>query len=551
MSNDVEDLEEVDVPEVDAAKIEADRQALLEILDCPIRFTAACWPDIVLTDYQRDILLSLKNNVETFVHAANEVGKDFTSAIGCIWFFCSRRPARVITSSSGETQLKNILWSEINHRISTSRIKFPFKVGSLEIRWILKDGTLDKLSYMIGHVTNSVENFQGHHLDHDIPRVLALFDEASGVADEYNEAADSWAHRKLVIGNPLNCLNFFFRACKGGDIAHDDPDEPGLLRKILHIDGELSPNVILGKRLKGAGIKGPYPSIVPGVLSYAEYMRRKRIWDAIKIHIRLHGKFYEGEAALMFPPDWLDRTEKAHWELHPTGYNQMSPRIVTNPSTHLAMGIDCGAGRDLSVWTIIDRLGIVFQHAESTFDTSIITKKTIEFIERFFISPAKICFDAGGGGKQIVDHMRDQNPKYKLIRSIAFGSSPTQTTEKKSKKTDDKITEKEDTWVYKNRRAELYGDLRKWIDPSINQPVFALPEELYLMREELAILPLWFDSNGKMYLPPKDKAPHAKDKEEITLKKLLGRSPDRSDSLVLAVHAHQSKGKRLLGALRA
>ena len=99
----------------------------------PLRFVAVCWPDLKLYDKQREILLSVRDNIETFVHAGNELGKDFIAAIVALWFFSSRQPARVITSSSSESQLKSIMWSEIHHRIETSMYPLPFRVTTLNV----------------------------------------------------------------------------------------------------------------------------------------------------------------------------------------------------------------------------------------------------------------------------------------------------------------------------------------------------------------------------------------------------------------------------------
>lgn len=520
------------------------------ILEDPVKFCAACWPDIKLTQYQRDILHSLRDNVETFVHAANEVGKDFITAIGVLWFFCSRRPARVITSSSGETQLKSILWSEIRERINTSRIKFPFKLGTLSIKWVNEDGEEDPLSYIIGHVTKSVENFQGHHLDHDKPRVLCVFDEASGVGDEFDEAADSWAHRKLVIGNPLNCLNFFYRACKKGDIEHDaDTGETGLLRKIIHVGAEHSPNVVMGEMLHNAGVPGPYPTVVPGVLSYHEYRRRLKIWDKIKIHMRVHGHFYEGDETLLYPSEWLDKAEAVYEMLCPQGYEASLDPIGARVAA--AMGVDCGGGRDLSVWTVINRNQLIYQFAIPTPDTMEIVNHSIRLMRRYKLRPERVAFDAGGGGKQIADRLRQM--KYS-VKTVFFGESPTPPKGLRIKRTEKKESQAERRQTYKNRRAEMYGMTREILDPSVNEQVFGLPVELHELRKEMAVMPMLYDHEGKMYLPPKDRPPSATGKvneEIITIKKLLGHSPDRADSLVLAVFALLGQPeKRQVGALR-
>lgn len=505
------------------------------LLEDPVKFCKMCWPDITLYPKQQEILYSVRDNVKTFVHAGNELGKDFISGVVVPWFFASRSPCRIITSSSGETQLKSVLWGEIKERLDTSRIEFPWRTSTLSIKRLKRDGKECPLSYVLGHVTKSVENFQGHHLDHDIPRVLALFDEASGIADEYYTASESWAHRTLVIGNPLRTTNFFFRECKKGD--EKDPAAPpgskSLLRKVIHIGAEHSPNVQLGKELAARGYKGEkgWPSAIPGVVSYPEYLRRQVQWDKIKRQQRLDGHFYEGEEELLYPPHWLDLCEETYKALNPKGYDDEVARWENRKG--IAMGIDAGAGRDLSCWTIVDHKGIIFQHAVPTPNTMEICGKTVNYMQQYGIPARMVGIDVGGGGKQIADRLRELGFN---IRTIAFGGAPTPPKEKKVKRTPDKVDVDETRQTYKNRRCEMYGLLRDHMNPAMHPEGFAIPEELHELRQELAVHPLWYDSDGKMYLPPKDRQPHQQNKEsdEITIKKLLGRSPDRADSLVVA-----------------
>ena len=80
----------------------------------------------------------------------------------------------------------------------------------------------------------------------------------------------------------------------------------------------------------------------------------------------------------------------------------------------------------------------------------------------------------------------------------------------------------------------MYGILRELINPDREEGAFALPPDYHELRHELGILPLQHDSEGRMFLPPKDHntaGPH----QGPSIRQLLGRSPDRADSLVLAV----------------
>ena len=158
--------------------------AAVSLATDPLRFVSLCWPDMQLYGKQREVLLSVRDNVETFVHAANETGKTRIAAVAVLWFFAGRTPARVVTSSSSETQLNAILWSEIHNLIRTSRFPLPFLAKNLCLKKLRRLGSTETepSDYVLGYVTNTVENFQGHHLPNDRPRVLAVFDEASGVS---------------------------------------------------------------------------------------------------------------------------------------------------------------------------------------------------------------------------------------------------------------------------------------------------------------------------------------------------------------------------------
>ena len=171
---------------------------IAELAIDPLRFISLCWPEMKLYDKQAEILLSIRDNIGTFVHAANELGKSRIAAMAVIWWFASRTPARMITSSSSQTQLESILWSEIRSLIETAAYRLPFRVTTLKVEKLKNSNTqaTEPRDYVIGHVTNEVENFQVHHLPNDKPRVLCAFDEASAVPD---------AFYIVVLGTPDAC----------------------------------------------------------------------------------------------------------------------------------------------------------------------------------------------------------------------------------------------------------------------------------------------------------------------------------------------------------
>jgi hypothetical protein len=483
-------------------------QSISALATDPLRFIAVCWPGTKLSDKQRDVILSVRDNCETFVHAANETGKSRIAAMIAIWWFASRTPARVITSSSSETQLNSILWSEIRFLISSSAYPLPFRVTSLRVEKLKNQetGEVEPRDYIIGHVTNEVENFQGHHLPNDKPRVLSIFDEASGVPDAFFDASDSWAHRKLIIGNPLSTTNFFYRHCRAGDVP-DPAGTANLLRKVIHIDGRDSPNVKAGQRWRELGRVGPSPVLIHGLLTYDEYVRREATWDIVKKTTRLFGKFYEGDKALLFPTHWLDAA------MHPDRWKEVSQRQRTVE----AIGVDVAAGgRDKTCWTLIDHAGVIDQIIMDLANTMEIVGGTVRMIQTHNLPTSRVAVDAGGGGKQIGDRLHELGY---YVRTLGFGEAA------------------DDSQAYKNRRAELYGNLRRILDPERESGNFQLPPLAAELRQELAILPLQYDSEGRMLLPPKDRKSSNQAIHQATLRELLGRSPDRSDSLALAAWA--------------
>jgi phage terminase large subunit len=208
-----------------ALPTEASRNPLSKAKD-PLVFAKILWPDVVFYDKQIDIMYSVVNDDETIVYAGNMLGKDFVAGFITLWFFLTRHPCRIVTTSVDGTQLEGVLWGEIKRFIQTSAYPLsveeggPLVINHLHLKKIVK-GKVCGLSYCVGRVAAKGEGMLGHHiaeLGDGIPRTMFLADEASGVDDVSYERADTWARRKLVIGNPYPCNNFFYKAVKGGDI---------------------------------------------------------------------------------------------------------------------------------------------------------------------------------------------------------------------------------------------------------------------------------------------------------------------------------------------
>ena len=226
-------------------------------------------------------------------------------------------------------------------------------------------------------------------------------------------------------------------------------------------------------------------------------------WNEVQRTTRLRGQFYEGKHERLFPTETLDLAmDGRRWQ-----------QLQQQQRRAQAMGVDVAAGgRDQSSWTVIDQFGIIEQIVKDTPHTMEIAGLTRQLIEQYQLPAWHVAFDAGGGGKQIADRLEEQG--FAVI-VVHFGEAA------------------DARQAYVNRRAELYGVLAACFDPEREEGVFCLPPEGDELRAELNVLPLRYDSEGRLVLPPKQPGRSGPTTEK-SIRQLLGRSPDRADSLALA-----------------
>ncbi len=196
----------------------------------PLKLAKVLWPDVTFYSKQRDIIMSVVECPETVCVAGNMLGKDFASAFIILHFFLTRWPCRIVTTSADYAQLEAVLWGEMRRFIQTSKINLdhrmggPLVVNHLHLKRVV-NGQQCGVSYCIGRVASKGEGMLGHHVAEcgdDIPRTLYVADECSGIDDISFERADTWAKRKLMIGNPYDCNNFFRRMVRAGDVVLTD-----------------------------------------------------------------------------------------------------------------------------------------------------------------------------------------------------------------------------------------------------------------------------------------------------------------------------------------
>lgn len=304
---------------------------------------------------------------------------------------------------------------------------------------------------------------------------------------------------------------------------------PRYYRRVIRITAEDSPNVRLGLAYKRAGKQPPKSLVVPGVLPYDDYVKRRTTWDEVRQCIGLDAQFYEGAEVLMFPPQWLNKSEA------------VAAKLVGRFRTALGLGCDPGEGGDNTTWAVVDEYGLIELISKKTPDTSVITGETLALMRKYNLKPHRIMFDRGGGGKQAADRLRLQGYN---VSTVAFGESVTPKPRHGVTPIKQVEENKEEKYTYLNRRAEMYGKLRLLLDPTEailtkTGEIFAIPAKYSELRRQLSLIPLTYDEEGRLYLLPKNKK--GKESKKKTLREILGCSPDEADALVLGIHAIKSK----------
>lgn len=302
-------------------------------------------------------------------------------------------------------------------------------------------------------------------------------------------------------------------------------------RKIIKVRGEDSPNVRLAMAQVRAGIAPTEQLLIPGILPWDEYCKRRRLWDKVRQCIGLDAEFWEGADVLLYPPEWLNCSERRANLLK--GARRCAKGI----------GIDPAEGGDKTTMAVSDERGLIELVGKKTPDTNVIVAEAKAFAIRHNVPPEKICFDRGGGGKGHADRMRADGW---AVRTVAFGESmvPKIRAGGGIVPRREKVELREERYVYKNRRAQLYGRLRILLDPARRDEglqVFALPAEYTELRRQMALIPLTYDTEGRLYILPKRRRPGVDlTNNTRSLEDLLGCSPDETDAVVLSIYAMET-----------
>lgn len=515
------------------------------------------WPAVQLDDWQWDILDSLFDPTirRVFVKGNTGCGKGAAAGIACCIYFHIWSDAKIIITRDSMKMAQKIAFGEVDKWWREMVIKPP---GTLQI-----SGVYDNKQHLISLANpQHIEGFRGAHS----PHVLFWFDEATApnLEDKY-KLANTQAKKFLALSNPSTLSGAFRDAFPivEPDKTQTILDQYGKTRCITVSGWECTnvkqkcleqPVAPLGG-VEIAGIFYPHGAPIakmhfdqcqpriPGQTCYDEFMALLHDSDPLIRNVYALGKFPDQDPEKQVVlPGWLVEPMK-FWQR----WNQLWLR-ATQGNHPLALkrldailpvegfGLDVAASRygDSSVLAVGGRYGIRAIHECQFSDTQQTMWWVLETALSYGIDlkqgTVPIAIDWGGGyGNAVGDPLKKLNVHVIEVHGNA--------------------TSDLDTKKYANKRAELYGEVGRRLDPAgdFRMMPFALPENERLKAELIAPAKIYSGHDGeKYYITPKGRRGADENFMGKTLREMLGRSPDRADAVVYCLCALRDQRRRRL-----
>lgn len=428
---------------------------------------AVLWGQEVLKSHywskQIEIINAIFEHKRVSVKACHSSTKTFTASDIALAFLLLRFPAKVITTAPTGHQVRNLLWSEIRSKWNKHLAHEMGEIECLQTRI-----EIDPDWFMVGIAPREAVNFTGFHA----ANVLIIMDEAPGVSEDIVEGAEtlmaSGSAHMLKIGNPVDSSGHFyqdFRSSRVHKISIGYKDTPNF----TDLQDDPDPiDVNLPEHIKKELIQ---PEWVADM---------KETWgeDSPLFQSRCGGDFPDYEGGII-----------------PLRLCEEAIARIVEPTGDMVLGVDVGAGGDLTAYA--RRQGQVIHDVttQSTPDPAQVTQRIIQMHNRD--NYRMVFYDEGGIGWFVGSRLRELG-----IPATGVNAS----------------TKANDLDHFVLRRDELWYGMLEWLKAGGK-----LPDDLEIVSDLVA--PKWIpESANRFKVEPK-----AKTKER------LKRSPDRGDAANLAV----------------
>lgn len=515
------------------------------------------WPAAELDDWQWDIIESLFDPTirRVFVKGNTGCGKGAAAGIACCIYYHIWNDAKIIITRDSMKMAEKIAFGEVDKWWRQMSFKPPGK--------LLVTGVYDNKQHSITLANpQHIEGFRGAHSSH----VLFWFDEATApnLEDKY-KLANTQAKKILALSNPSTLAGAFRDA-----FPIDDPDKTQTIidqygkTRCITISGWECTNVkakcleqpvapLGGLKIAGTFYLHGAPilkehfdqcqPIIPGQTCYDEFLSLLNDSDPLIRNVYALGKFPDQDPGKqIILPSWLSEPIKLWnrwnqlWRRADEGDHKLALKILDQMLPVEGFGLDVAASRygDSSVLAVGGRHGIRAIHECQFSDTQQTMYWVLETARSYGIDLKQgtipIAIDWGGGyGNAVGDPLKKMNVHVIEVHGNA-------TSDLDSKK-------------YANKRAELYGEAGRRLDPAgdFRMIPFGLPDDERLRAELVAPAKIYAGHDGeKYYITPKGRRGSDENYMGKTIRELLGRSPDRADAVVYCLCALRDQQRRHL-----
>lgn len=297
-----------------------------------------------ITDEQVVIACSVRDNPETNVQASHGVGKSFISSCIVLWWVFAVG-GLAITTAPTESQVKQILWSEIRKLYQRHKAEFGGQCDILQLK-------LSETARAYGFTARNYDSnsFQGKHAE----KMLLIQDEACGITQEIDDGFESCltgsSNRGLRIGNPITPATPFEKACKRSHIRIPVWNHPNVAWAYqLDTDGihRLKPEIKIdlcdenGMVLPESEWPSDFPrDVIPGAVSIG-WIEKARLKGENSVFwvSRVEGLFPTDSGASIVPMSWF-LAARARYDADPVHWDAIAAK---QPWRH---GLDVGDGVD-------------------------------------------------------------------------------------------------------------------------------------------------------------------------------------------------------------
>lgn len=398
--------------------------------------------DLELWSKQRQIARAVRDHRQVAVRSCHGPGKTKTAAGIALWFLYTFPDSRVVTTATKWSQVKKLLWHEINLLHAGAKVDLGGTCLQTELN--LADGR-----YAIGLSTRpgQEESFQGHHA----PHILLLYDEASGIPEPVYEAGEGYmttdGARKLMIGNPTRAEGEFYKAFNAQRARY----------RTLHISAFDTP------AFTGEGVSD---DVLRHLVS-ERWVEERRSWEGTPLwDVKVLGNFSK-------------RADETVVALHVVEDAQERDELPVKPDRRAVIGVDVARfGSDETVISVRQERNVAIHDVYHGQDTTQTAGEVIRAYRQFGETPgsAYIVVDDDGVGGGVTDQVRAAG-----IPVTAFNGGGTP-------------YEPED---YPNRRSEV------WFEAAEELTTCSLPDDEQLAAD--LVSPKYkVDGQGRRVVEPKD-----------------------------------------------